>query len=187
MNFFGRRSQEVPWLVHPNLTEEQKRLVTDMWGLRHEDMPARLAELHSQGLVTPLMATSVVARVWRGRTGINRVPDTTWRSLFELADYTDDLVPARRPRRALRLYRGATAENRLGFSWTTDIETARHFVQYRQAPGAAAFVWEAAVEPERIFCHLTDEGEYVVDTNGLSVTLVEDRTHKSFRRTSPLR
>lgn len=69
----------------------------------------------------------------------------------------------------IRLYRGvADHRSRLGMSWTTDLDKARWFAQYRgeDAPG---LVYESFVPPWRFLAHIgaeqRNEDEYVVRTD----------------------
>lgn len=125
--------------------------------------------------VSTAVLTYMVPPLWRFRDDRCAVPTESWRELFAACAYTHDFAVARRPRRwrPYTLYRGATAENRHGLSWTGDIEQARYFARHRQAPGADARVWRCRVPADRVLARIVAmswEDEYVADVRGFDVT-----------------
>jgi hypothetical protein len=100
-----------------------------------------------------------------------------WRELFHATGYTVDGVPAERPAEPTRLYRGTTQEGRYGWAWTSDRAVAERFacgVIRGQTPGR---VWTALVEPQRLLAFIHEaqrnESEYVVETDGLTITVAD--------------
>jgi hypothetical protein len=99
---------------------------------------------------------------------------TSWRVLFKYAGYTVDGKPAERPPEPLELWRGSVPERCTDWSWTDNRDVAQWYANgYRRRPQGT--VWQATVEPWRLLARNTErnEGEYVVDTDGL--VLVEGR------------
>jgi hypothetical protein len=100
----------------------------------------------------------------------NALDRSGWRTLFQLAGFTIDGVPAARPAEPLRLWRGSVPERRANWSWTDSREMA---VDYARgfARRSLGNLWTAQVEPWRLFCRNEDreEFEYVVDTDGLDI------------------
>ena len=99
--------------------------------------------------------------------------------MFEHAQYTEDMVVRERPRRTFRAYRGATSENREGLSWSLDVEQAKYFARFRQAPGVQAHVWVTNIPPERMFARFLDgyEKEITADVRGLDIRPLEQEHH----------
>jgi hypothetical protein len=132
--------------------------------------PHRLVRLHQDGRLTGDLATYLVPSVWRFRRDECDVPVDMWLRLFEATRYTSDFSVSRRPRFPLRLYRGATAANKKGLSWTTKLDQAIYFARSRQAPGAVAHIWIATVPARQLLAYLGGwEHEYVVDPRELTV------------------
>lgn len=120
------------------------------------------------GRVDSVLLERVLSSTWQTKPLDALVDNAKALDLFqELGRFTYDGQPAPRPRRALRLYRGATTEGRCGLSWTTSPDIAAHFAHARQQPGAVAYVWTAMVPPERLLAAFYDEQEFVVDLRGM--------------------
>lgn len=134
------------------------------------DTPQRLEQLFTTGNVSGGVLSRVVWSVWRNRPDGCTVDADTWRAMFTTVGYQLDGRPHQPPRLARRLYRGATAERRLGLSWTTNPGVAHHFARTRQAPGAGGQVWTAVVHPRRFLAEGSQEREYVLDATGVQVT-----------------
>jgi len=128
------------------------------------------------GALTRGMLTFFVPWLWRDRPDTSPVPNEVWRGMFEQVEYTEDMVVRDRPRRTVRAYRGATAENSDGLAWSLDVEQAKYFARSRQAPGAHAQVWVANIPPQRIFARFIDgwENEVTADARGLDIRPLED-------------
>lgn len=96
--------------------------------------------------------------------------DDQWRSLFRAAGYVEGFNFAQRPSAPITLYRGATDEGRLGWSWTSSPATAGKYATevFKRPP---SLIWVATVEPERVLGHFAERGEqeFVVDTAGMTV------------------
>lgn len=98
-----------------------------------------------------------------------------WRALFDAVGYREDIASRPRPSRPLRLYRGACAARRSGWSWTPDLSLAAKFTRYAASScgrSARAAVWTAEVQPFRLLARYDDAGaahEYVIDTECLVI------------------
>lgn len=141
------------------------------------------------GALTPGMLTFFVPWLWRDRQDASPVPNDVWRAMFEHIAYTEDMVVRDRPRRTFRAYRGATAENRDGLSWSLDVEQARYFARSRQAPGARAQIWVTNIPSDRVFARFIDgwENEVTADVRGLDIRPLEDERLLPRPRTWPWR
>ena len=136
---------------------------------------ATVLELRDRGQLSERLATALVPSLWRDRPDGDSTGYEAWRDLFAHARYTRDSVPVRRPRLRQHLYRGAVEENRWGLSWTTDAGQAAYFARARQEPGRLGCVWQAWVEPERVFARIDGrEAERVVDARGMQVEPAPD-------------
>ena len=142
--------------------------------------PRELVRLHGTGQLTGDLPTYLVAETWRYRLDDCDVPLSAWRELFLTARYTKDLAVAGRPRWPLRLYRGATYPNRLGRSWTTELDQAFYFARFRQAPGTTATIWTVTAPPDRLFAYLGGfEHEHVVDVHELPIRPVDPTARRT--------
>ncbi len=105
--------------------------------LAHTDQaPELLNTLWSEALLSTEAMAQVVTDVWNSCREPERTLDRAdWRSMFQAAGYRHDGRRAARPRRPLQLYKVAFEQDRLTWSWTTDLEDAR-----RQARAAACLV-----------------------------------------------
>lgn len=150
------------------------RLVNDIGNFAPEQV---VVERFRSGSLTPGMLTFFLPRMWRYRLDDSPVPVEVWRAMFEFADYTEDMVIRRRRRGARLAFRGATEANREGLSWSLDVEQARYFARYRQAPGdRSATVWVARIPSNRVYARYMDgmEKELVADVRGLAVRSLEE-------------
>lgn len=73
-----------------------------------------------------------------------------------------------RPRKPVRLYRGADETNRLGWSWTTDLDIARWFAGRPIWPSPGQ-VWTVTVQRSALLARIDgrSESEYVLDGRDL--------------------
>ncbi|GGX40935.1 hypothetical protein [Streptomyces noursei] len=117
-----------------------------------------------------------VGRVWN----MAEYPDAAldrpaWRQLFAMAGFTADGRPAERPADPVELWRGSVPERRDDWSWST-----RRAVAEGYATGTGARrpttgrLYHVVAPPSALLAHNTgrDEDEYVLDTDGLSITEV---------------
>jgi hypothetical protein len=112
---------------------------------------------------------------WRYRPdGVTGPNADTWRRMFLNAGFQTDGRNTRRPRLARRLFRGATLANSRGLSWTTHPAIAAHFAQTRQRPGTFdGRVWTAIVAPHRFLATGTDEAEFLIKADNLTITEID--------------
>ena len=102
-----------------------------------------------------------------------------------LAEALRVLFPPPKCERPIRLYRGARAFERrrhiYGFSWTTRVETARHFADRWRESGDSGVVLETLAPPTAVLVEREEtdgyysEGEVVVDPFKLSTVAVVER------------
>lgn len=128
-------------------------------------------------------------RIWRYRLDRCPIPVSTWRAMFQAANYTHDFHLAARPRWPMRRYRGAVKANREGLSWTTRLDQAVYFARSRQGPRQFGDVWQTTAPPSRVLAFITDEGEYVIDARGLPMEMIDpaSRTVRWGARLGPAR
>ncbi|SDY27370.1 hypothetical protein SAMN05661080_02908 [Modestobacter sp. DSM 44400] len=135
--------------------------------------PAVVVSLYYEGLLDRHHAVVVVPDVWSGvEFPLVALERSDWRALFAFAGYTHNGRRRGRPRLPRTLYRGADEAHRDGWSWTDDRAQADWFTDrsIHREPGR---VWRATVEPWRLLARITEgrgESEYVVDTDGLTIT-----------------
>ncbi len=105
--------------------------------LAHTDQaPELLNTLWSEALLSTEAMAQVVTDVWNSCREPERTLDRAdWRSMFQAAGYRHDGRRAARPRRPLQLYKVAFEQDRLNWSWTTELEDAR-----RQAMAAGGLL-----------------------------------------------
>lgn len=139
------------------------------------DGPAVAVELDRLRLVGDLprgVAVEFVAEAWDlCPWPMSVLTRASWVALFGVAGYTRELVPAPRPRVALRLFRGSDPAGVEGLCWSESRDVAR----WMAGRFAVGVVWSAVVEPWRLLAYL-DEGweqQHVVDTTGLQVEVVD--------------
>lgn len=160
-----------------NLTEhELSEIVATVKGTGSFAPEAEAIAQFQAGTMTPGVVTFYLPRLWRYRPDTSKVPSEVWRAMFEQAEYTEDMVVRERPKRTYRAYRGATFENRDGLSWSHDVEQAKYFARFRQAPGAPARVWVTNIPPERMHARYLDgwEQETTADVRGLDIRPIEE-------------
>lgn len=134
---------------------------------------ALLVDLYFEGLLTPEAAAARVGDVWSSSEYPDRHLDhDAWRRLFALAGYTEDGKRATRPADALTLWRGSVPERRSDWSWTDNREVAERYAGGKHYSRPPSTVWQARVDPWRLLARNTQraEHEYVVDTEGLTIT-----------------
>jgi hypothetical protein len=92
-----------------------------------------------------------------------------WLESFREAGYTRDCEPATRPSKPLQIYRGSTADRRLGLSWTTNRRIARKFAFGLEGRLPRGNVYSAIVEPQHLLARITlrCESEMVINPGGL--------------------
>lgn len=117
--------------------------------------------------------TRLVPRVWDLCSWpMGTLPRERWVALFRDAGYSHDFEPAERPAGALRLFRGSDAAGAEGMCWSTNLDVAR----WLALPYDEGWVYEAAVEPERLLAFVAPvyEDQFVVDTTGLEISVLEE-------------
>ena len=130
-----------------------------------------LVELRQAGRADTSLIRDILPQAWRYRQDDTRVDRGTALELFRVVHTTSgfsiwgEAFP--RPRGWLTLFRGATAENRHGLSWSSDPATAQYFADQRQHPQAAAELWTARIPAARCLMFFPDESEFIVDLDGL--------------------
>lgn len=135
---------------------------------------AEVVALFQEGKLSRGSLTFFLPWLWRYRADSSPVPSHVWRAMFDHAEYTEDCVVRARPRRTFLAYRGATAENREGLSWSLDADQAKYFARARQAPDALARVWVTNIPPSRLFARFSGiEKEITADVRGLDIRPIE--------------
>jgi hypothetical protein len=139
--------------------------------------PALLWDLYSADLLNRRLLAPNIGGVWSAA----EIPEYNleppmWRQLFVRAGYTENGKPAHRPHQPLILYRGATPDRRAGWSWTNDVNVAAAYAFEGVRGRKRGRVWVAEVEPARLlaFHDGREEGEYVVDTEGMEIGVAAD-------------
>lgn len=155
-------------LLGPEEVANAVRIIDSTGSLAPSD---HVAQLFLGGKLTPAELTFFLPRMWRNRPAESATPDEVWRQMFDYALYTEDMAVARRRRKSCRAYRGATAENREGLSWSTDLGQARYFAASRQAPGIVGQVWVVNIPGDRMRAKFGEgwEKEIVADVRGLNI------------------
>ncbi|MER7952371.1 hypothetical protein ABTY59_33765 [Streptomyces sp. NPDC096079] len=134
--------------------------------------PYLLWEAHDGGLVDGVALAAHVGPVW-SRT---EFPDAAlghdrWRELWRAAGFTRDGRPAARPAAPVELWRGSVPERRGDWSWTTDRKVAEEYAAggFRRKVGR---LYRTVAPPEALLGAYNGrgEGEYVIETGGLSIT-----------------
>ncbi len=81
-----------------------------------------------------------------------------WVQLFRAAGFLSIPYGLPQPASAITVFRGATAERRVGMSWTPDINRASQFHQ-RHSWHAPAAIYRTVVTPEAVLALLERKGE----------------------------
>lgn len=81
-----------------------------------------------------------------------------WVQLFRAAGFLTIPYGLSQPASAITVFRGATAERRVGMSWTPDVNRARQFCQ-RHSWHAPATIYRTVVMPEAVLALLERKGE----------------------------
>lgn len=148
--------------------------------VRHMPFVELLAGLDLLGRLTPEAAVAHIGYAWAQQVQVPpyEAHDNTWRELFALAGYAEDSKPATPPAEALTLWRGSEFDRRGNWWWTSTWEVAKHYASGHSEGRPQGVVWEARVEPWRLFARNTWDNprfgswdEYVVDTDGLTITI----------------
>jgi hypothetical protein len=158
------------------LSAEQVHLVERIFAGDYDRHSIQLAKLFKEGALDRDTLSYSLPDVWRYKLDNCSLPTELWREMFRASDFTVDGRRARRPRRRVRLFRGATGENRAGLSWTRSLVQANYFATYRQDPdGPLGQVWATVAPPQYLLARLPKkgEGEYVVDARGLTIRPVD--------------
>lgn len=130
--------------------------------------PMLLVELADADLVTGDVLARAVSDAWRRADRPSGVVEPErWIELFRDAGYAVDGVPALRPVRPVRLYRGCDAEHRAGMAWTDDPDRARWFAERPFRSSGA--VWTTPAPPAALLARPGGPGDtdYVVDPAAL--------------------
>ncbi|MBC9958343.1 hypothetical protein [Yimella sp. cx-51] len=185
-NMRHRRMLAMAYLALTDPTPIPRRWLKEYAGDERATLAA-LGELHQAGRTDRTLLQDELCWAWRycpdGR-GIGRdVAISMFRTLADGDGFTVAGQPAHRPERPLQLWRGATAINRTGVSWTSNPEIAQHFAHTRQSPGQVGHVWTAHIPPGRMLAYLPDEHEFIVDLAGME-SLVHEAPAAQSRKIS---
>lgn len=141
--------------------------------------PELVYSLHATDHLTQAVATVAVPEAWSDHEfPLKVLGKRAWLTLFKFSGFTIDGKPADRPAEPTRVYRGADEVNRLGWSWTTDIDMARWFAARRLGTCPPRCVWTLLAPPDRQLAHIggpdsRQEAEVVVNARGLKAEFVE--------------
>lgn len=137
---------------------------------------AAVVSRFTRGDLTPGVLTLFLPNMWTCKQDDSPIPTDVWRDMFIHAHYTQDWTVCPQPKRAFRLYRGATEANREGIGWSLDRGQAAYFARSRQAPGTTGSVWVANVPGCRALARYTDgwEQEVTADVRDLDIRPVEE-------------
>lgn len=143
--------------------------------------PGLFATLHHEGALLPAHHVALVAEVWSmAEYPLALLDADEWGYLFDLAGHTrlldDGSGFARRwprPRKPRTLYRGASEDARLGWSWTDSPEVARWFANRPIWPTPGK-VWTVTAPPSLLLARIDDrkESEFVLDGRRLDADAV---------------
>jgi hypothetical protein len=130
-----------------------------------------LVALRQGGRADPRLLLEALPAAWRYRQDHTAIARDSvlelFRAVYEASGFSSWGEALPRPRGTLTLFRGATAENRHGLSWSTMPATARYFADHRQDPRARGELWQVRVPADRCLMFFPDEDEFVVDLDGL--------------------
>lgn len=142
-------------------------VVDQIWEAPHGKHGQALAHLWQTGQITIDELSEVIWPAWRNQIDFTTDPAyEVWQEMFRAVGYQHDGQIARRPLLSRRLYRGAPADKALGMSWTTNPGVARHFLTRHYGTPA---VWTTVAAPWRFLASGSDEREYVLNTEGLTI------------------
>jgi len=159
-----------------DLSDREIRLVLEIVNRTGDYAPRdEIINLFQGDELPPAVLTFFLPQIWNLKQDGCTVPNDVWHSMFQQCLFTTDRKVARKPRRIVRAYRGATAENRDGLAWSLDVEQARDFARSRQAPGSRAQVWATNIPPNRVYAHFMEgwEQEITADVRGLTIVPIE--------------
>ncbi|MEU1559478.1 hypothetical protein ABZ504_03030 [Streptomyces mirabilis] len=133
--------------------------------------PTFLEDTYSEAKISAETVTALIGGIWSGAEFPDRRLDhDTWRWLFDVAGFTIDGEPVKRPTEPILLWRGTVPERRADWSWTTDRTVAERFAAGSggRPPGR---LYVTLAPPEALLCanNGRDEAEYVIDTRGLTI------------------
>jgi len=168
--------QAVDWFKADPDRSDETNVSDALLKMGRNSEPALLCDLESEGLLSPALAAKFVGSAWSGCEYPDRaLARDEWKGLFELAGYTVDGVAAERPVGPIRLYRGTVPERSGDWSWTDNIEVAKGYAAGTSACRPVGGVYTAEVPAASLLArnNYRGEGEYVVDTEGLHITVIE--------------
>lgn len=127
-----------------------------------------LATAWAQELIGARALQSNIGWAWSGpEYPLQALGEDQWRELFQAAGYTYNGRRRARRKRSTRLYRGATPSGARGWSWTTNLETAKSFAFGRMRGRPIGCVWTLMAPPEAVLAVISDqrdqEAEFVCD------------------------
>lgn len=132
-----------------------------------------LVDLRRDGRADTALINEVLPRAWRYRQDDTCLGRSTALELFRAVHTASGFSvwgePFPRPRGSLTLFRGATAENRHGVSWSSDPATAQYFADHRQHPQATAELWRVRVPSERCLMFFPAEDSSSSTSTGSSI------------------
>jgi hypothetical protein len=164
------------------LSPQQSRMVEQIFTGVHDGWAVELAKLFERRELDRETLCAALPDAWRYKPDNCSVPFELWREMFLAADFTVDGRRSRRPRWPVRLFRGATLENRARLSWTTSLSQANYFATYRQdQQRPQAQVWSTIAPPQYLLARYPaeGEGEYVVDAYHLTIQPVNPSATRS--------
>ena len=125
-----------------------------------------LAELAVNGLnLPPAELRAKLMTIWPLQHGpLDRYKATTLIALFKGAGYVSD--GPQRPEESLITYRGQLAGSTMGISWSTDLQTAKTYIQ-RYSPEGQTEVLRATAPIESVLARFSYEDEVVVEPDML--------------------
>lgn len=143
--------------------------------------PWLLFRWHSKGCLTRKILRAILIGVWNGaELPEDQLGPKQWIAFFRQAGYLTDCNKPR-PTAPLQIYRGCSQRMVKRMSWTTRLETARFFVEYRRERYGAreGFVYSAKVAPAGVLAtsyrERPGEDEVIVDPSFLSSIQIESK------------
>lgn len=165
--------------IRLDLSDPELRLIVEIINKTGDYAPRDEIINRFQGNeLTPAVLTFFLPQIWIMKQDECTVPNDVWHSMFHHCFFTNDRKVTNKPRRTVRAYRGATAENRDGLAWSLDADQARYFARSRQAPGSRAQVWATNIPSSRVYAHFMDgwEQEITADVRGLTIVPLENES-----------